>query len=464
MADKKMLWGGRFEKSPKEIVFNYMSKENVELDSRLVRYDILGSIAHVKMLCEQGILKKDEADAIISALKAVLKSHENGKFLLDKKLEDVHMNVEAEVTKLTPHGKKMHTARSRNDQVAVDTRLYLRDELLSAAEQVVRLQKSFAKLAEKDAPMPSYTHTRVAQPITVSFWCESYVQSLGRDLERIFDVYKKANRSPLGACAISGTPWKIDRKRTAELLGFDSVLENEMDAIGSRGELEAEVLFTLSQLMAKLSRFAEETIWLSQKEIIIIGDEYTTGSSIMPNKKNPDVLELVRGRTGRVYGNLLHALTVQKGLMSGHNTDTQETKYAVMAGLDTTKECLAVLIDLVPTLEFDGKKMAEEMKNGYANATELADLMAMNGIPFREAHEKSGKLVGELAKQGKFIEDLTPAEINRMLGTKLDEKKIAEAISLKKPRLSRKVRISGEWTDKIGAERKKIDAAFAALI
>ncbi len=458
-----MLWGGRFGKSPKEIVYGYMSGENVQLDSRLVEYDILGSLAHVKMLGEQGILGKKEADEITAALKTVLKLHENGTFRLKKELEDVHMNVESEVTRITPLGKKMHTARSRNDQVAVDTRLYLRDELLSLASQVVELQEAFAKLSQKDGPMPAYTHTRVAQPITISFWCESYVQSFGRDLERIFAAYEKTNRSPLGACAISGTPWNISRKRTAELLGFNSVLENEMDAIGSRGELEAEILFALSELMAKLSRFAEEVVWLSQKGIIVLGDEYTTGSSIMPNKKNPDPLELVRGRTGRVYGNLVHTLTVQKGLMSGHNTDTQETKYAVMSGLDTAKESLAMLADLVPTLAFDSRKVAQELKEGYANATELADLMAMSGIPFRDAHGKSGKLVAQLSKEGRFIEDLPPSELNKLLGTKLDEGTLAEAIKFGKPRLARKVKVSGEWKGKISAEQAKIQAAFSAL-
>lgn len=460
----KMLWGGRFEKSPKEIVLDYMSRENVQLDSRLVKYDILGSVAHVKMLSERGILKKSEAEEIINALKKVLADYGSGKFRLKKELEDVHMNVEDEVTKITVHGKKMHTARSRNDQVAVDTRLYLRDELLQVAGLAVQLQKSFAKLAEKDVAMPSYTHTRVAQPVTTSFWCESYVQSLERDLERIFDAYRKVDRNPLGACAISGTSWKINRKRTAELLGFDSVIENEMDAISSRGEMEAEMLFALSELMAKLSRFAEEVIWLSGMGLVEIGDEYTTGSSIMPNKKNPDVLELVRGRAGRVYGNLIHALTVQKGLMGGHNTDTQETKYAVMCGLDTSKETLAVLVDLVPTLEFDEKKMTQEIKTGYANATGLADLLAMNGVPFREAHKKVGKLVAWLAKEGKSIEDIGAKKIKEMLGTDIGEREIEKAIRVKKERLARKIKINGEWEKKIQGEANRIEAIFKNLI
>ncbi len=456
-----MLWGGRFEKLPNKIVFDYMNDEN---DSRLIKYDILGSIAHVKMLSKQNILKKNEADKIIKMLKHLLILHQKGKFQLKKELEDVHMNIENKVTKFTHYGKKMHIARSRNDQIAVDTRMYLRDELLSTASLIIKLQKSFKKLAKKDIAMPSYTHTRVAQPITTSFWCESYVQSFERDLERIFDVYARVNRNPLGACAISGTNWKIDRKYTSELLGFESVIENEMDAISSRGEIEAEILFLLSQLMAKLSRFAEEIIWFSESGIIELSDEYTTGSSIMPNKKNPDVLELMRGRTGRVYGNLIHLLTIQKGLMNGHNADTQETKFAVMSGLDIVKETLVVLIDIVPTFEFDEKKMIIEIKKGYANATELADLMVMNEIPFRDAHERIGKLVGQLIKQEKYLEDLEPKEINKILGTNLDIKLIENAISIKKERLSKKIKLNPKWGGKINVELDKIKKIFCTLI
>lgn len=459
----KMLWGGRFMKSPKELVFDYMSAENVQLDERLVKYDILGSMAHVKMLGEQEVLKKSEAEEIMKALKEVLKLHEAGKFKLKKELEDVHMNVEAKVTEITPLGKKMHTARSRNDQVAVDTKLYLREELLEVAALIVKVQKAFAQLAKKNVPMPSYTHTRVAQPIMTSFWCEAYVQAFSRDLERIFDAYKKVNRNPLGACAVSGTRWHISRKRTAELLGFDSVMENEMDAVGSRGELEAEIAFALSQVMARISRFAEEGIWFSEMGMVKIGDEYTTGSSIMPNKKNADILELMRGRCGRVYGSLVHILTVQKGLINGYNSDTQESKFAVMGALDTTKQSLAIVADLVPTLEFDEKKMADEIKKGYANATEIADLLAMGGMPFREAHEKAGKLVAELIKQGKFIEDIKSGEINRIMGTNLKESDVAKAVGLKKERLCRKIAVSGVWEKEIEKEKAKIGKTFAGL-
>lgn len=460
----KMLWSGRFGKSPKEAVFDYMSNENVQLDSELVKYDILGSLAHVKMLSEEKILKKHEAMEIINALKQLFNLNETGKFKLKKQFEDVHMNVEAEITKKTIYGKKMHTARSRNDQIAVDTRLYMRNALLEIALLIVQLQKSFAKLAQKDFAMPAYTHTRVAQPTTISFWCESYVQSLERDLERIFDAYKKINKCPLGACAITGTRWKINKKRTAELLGFSSVLENEMDAISSRGELESEVIFMISQLMAKFSKLAEEIIWLSGIGQIKISDEYCTGSSIMPNKKNPDVLELIRGRTGRIYGNLIHVLTVQKGLMNGHNADTQETKFALMSSINTTKETLAILPPLIQSLEFDKEKMEEEIKKGYANATELADLLAMYGVPFRDAHEKIGKMIAHLEKQKKYIEDLTPREIKKLLNVSINEKEIVNAITIKKARLAKKIKISKKLEQQAKNEKERIAKIFQKLI
>ncbi|MEW6529113.1 MAG: argininosuccinate lyase [Candidatus Micrarchaeota archaeon] len=465
---------GRFGKLPKIIASDYMNKECVVLDSRLIKYDIFGSLAHVKMLAKQNILKKNEENEIIEALKQLLARYQKGEFQLKKELEDVHINIEAEITKLTPYGKKIHTARSRNDQVAVDTRMYLRDELLYIASLIIKLQKSFAKLAKKDVAMPSYTHTRIAQPVTVSFWCESYIQSFERDLERIFDAYKKVNKNPLGACAISGTNWNINRAYTTKLLAFHSLIENEMDAISSRGEIESEILFVLCQLMAKFSRIAEEVILLSEIGIIDIGDEYTTGSSIMPNKKNPDIFEIMRGRTGRVYGNLIHSLTIQKGLMNGHNADTQETKFAVMSGLDVVKETLTLLIDVVPTFEFDEKIAILEIKKGYANATELADLLAMNGISFREVHEKIGKLISQLSKEGRYLEDLKPDEINRILKTKLDvnlildEKLIQEALLVKKKRFSKhkhkQIKLNPNWEKRINTESNRIKKAFRALL
>src|SRR5512143_482887 len=306
---KKMLWGGRFEKGPARETLEFNSAENISLDAGLVAYDILGSLAHVRMLYKQEILSTAEYESLRDALRALLAQSQGGGFRLDPALEDVHMNVESAVTKMTPSGKKMHTARSRNDQVLLDMRLYMRDRILAMLLAIGRLQEAFAKLSEKDGPMVAYTHTRVAQPITISFWCDAWSRSFARDSARLKEAYRRVNMNPLGACAVAGTGWNIDRSETAALLAFDGVQENELDTVSSRGECEAEVLSALSLAMCKLSRLSEELIWLSEKGLLDLSEEHTTGSSIMPNKKNPDTLELIRGRAGRVYGNLTHCLT-----------------------------------------------------------------------------------------------------------------------------------------------------------
>ena len=325
------LWQGAFSGAEDEVT-RFNSEENAGLDKRLVSYDILGSIAHVKMLSKQGIIQKGEATAIIDALKTTLDDFDRGIFTLDPALEDVHTNVEAAVTKLTPSGKKMHIARSRNDQVLLDMRMLMRDEAIVIAKALIKLQGSFVELSEGDSVMASYTHTRIAQPITVSFWCDAHSRSLERDIRRLLSCMETMDSNPLGAGAIAGSGWPIDRRYTASLLAFKDVQENELDAISSRGEDEAELLSILSILMGKLSGLAEELIWLSQKGLTRIPDRFCTGSSMMPNKRNPDVLELVRGRAGRVSSNLLHVLMVKKGLISGYHSDLQETKYAVMSG------------------------------------------------------------------------------------------------------------------------------------
>jgi len=395
-----MLWDGRFRKGPDKGILEFNSSENVKLDEKLIPYDIIGSIAHVKMLKKQKILKENEASEIIKALKEILKSWEKGKFKLDPKLEDVHMNIEAAVSRKTKHGKKIHTARSRNDQVLLDMRMYMRDEVLDLGKGIHELQKSFASLAKKDGPMVGYTHTQVAQPIMISFWCDAQVQGLQRDIERLKDCYKRINASPLGACALAGTSWNIDKDYTAKLLAFDNAQENELDTVSSRGEAEAELLSALSILMTRLSGLAEELIWLSQKGLLELPDEFCTGSSIMPNKKNPDALELIRGRAARVQSNLVHVLSVKKGLISGYHSDMQETKGAVMSGIETAAQSLYVMSKIVKKLKFNKNKIEAELEAGFAQATEIADSLAMKGVPFREAHEKVGKLVKECEKKG----------------------------------------------------------------
>lgn len=458
---KRMLWGGRFKSGPAKETIEFNSAENAQLDARLIPYDILGSIAHVRMLAKQGILGKEEAAEIVSALKTVYSRWENGGFALKSGLEDVHMNVEDAVTSITPHGKRMHTARSRNDQVLLDMRLYMRDALLRAVEAVEALQASFSEISVNDGPMVAYTHTRVAQPITVSFWCQAWMDGLGRDKERLLDAYRRVDRNPLGACAISGTGWKIDRTETAGLLSFGSVQENELDTISSRGECEAEALSALSMLMCRLSRLCEELIWLSEKGLVSIPEAFTTGSSIMPNKKNPDVLELVRGRTARVYSNLSHCLTVLKGLISGYHSDMQETKYAVMSGFDHTSASLGMMAGVVSGLGFDSGKIEKELDEGFAQATEIADMLAMDGLPFREAHERSGKLVRHCEGKGVTLSLIPLAEAEAALGVKIGRERWALMTTLGRPRLKRKAAFARAGVEK---EMEKIEKAFKKLI
>jgi argininosuccinate lyase len=449
------LWEGAFSGAQADVT-RFNSAENVLLDGKLARYDMLGSIAHVRMLGHQGILSKKDAGAIIAALRKLLKSERSGRFRLDPALEDIHSNVEMAVTGMTAAGAMMHTARSRNDQSLLDMRMYLRDEALSTAEGIIGLQKSFAAVSKNDGVMAGYTHTRIAQPLTVSFWCDSFVQGFYRDIERIMGCYGRLNASPLGACALAGTSWNIDRAYTAKLLAFGNVQKNALDAVSSRGEGETELLSVLSILMAKLSGIAEEIIWLSQKRLLRIPDEFCTGSSIMPNKKNPDVLELIRGRSGRVEGCLAHVLSVKKGLMSGYNADMQETKYAVMQGIETAKGCIGMLAKVVEGLGFDQKAMRHELEQGFAQATEIADALARKGVPFREAHGMVGRLVHGCSEAGIT---LGQAEALPQFGPK----EWKSLLALERPRLKVKIVVDNSWEGRIRKEKLKMERAYAAL-
>ncbi|MFA6530536.1 MAG: argininosuccinate lyase, partial [Candidatus Micrarchaeia archaeon] len=362
--NEKMLWGGRFSKDPKKNVVQFNSSENISVDERLVPYDIAGSIAHVKMLKKQKILKADEADSIVKALEELLGEWKAGKFKLDPSLEDVHMNVETAVSKKTPHGKKMHTARSRNDQVNLDMRLYMRDKVKELVGLLGAIRGSLMASGKSAVVIPAHTHTRVAQPITNKFWADAYSVSFKKDIERLEQLYARINKNPLGACAISGTTWNIDRKETAKLLAFSGVEESELETISSRGELESEFTYVCSLVCTQLSRIAEDLIWLSYAGLLEIPEEYCTGSSIMPNKMNPDALELVRGRAARVYGNLVTLLTLMKGTPTGHNADTQETKRAVMDSIDITKACLTITSEIVGNIKWNPEKGEELIRKG----------------------------------------------------------------------------------------------------
>ncbi|MEM2963068.1 MAG: argininosuccinate lyase [Candidatus Anstonellales archaeon] len=421
---KNMLWGGRFSQTPKANLLSYNSKENIVNDYRLIPYDIIGSIAHVKMLRHQNILTKKEAASIIKALEKLLKKYKKGQFSLNPSLEDVHMNIEVEVSKMTPHGKKMHTARSRNDQVILDMRLYMRDELISIALMILNLCTSLDLLKKINLPFISYTHTRVAQPITLAFWADSYKRAILRDLERIFNLHSRINQNPLGACAVAGTTWNINREYTAKLLGFQGVQDNAHDVSTNRGELESEFVYILSSIMIKLSRISEEFLFLSEKGIIEIPDAYCTGSSIMPQKKNADFLEIMRARASRTIGNLLSILTILKGLPSGFNSDTQEIKPLLFSSIDMTKESISLMSEVLPQIKINKEEVIYELEKGYACSTELADLLCKKGIPFREAHELTGKIVKECIQKEIYLSSLTSKELELKSGIKISDEEL----------------------------------------
>lgn len=386
----KMLWGGIFSKDPSKKLLEFMSSENIKIDEKLFPYDILANIAHVKMLVDQKIIRKNEGEEIIKALEEINEEWKKGTITLKQELEDVHMNIEHLVTEKTKFGKKMHIAKSRNDQVNLDMRLYMKDKIKEIEKNIKKLQKSFL-IHNKTFEIPGYTHTRVAQPIKLSLWANGYSESLKKDLQRLKEIYSRIDVNPLGACAIGGTTWNIDPKKTAAYLDFGGVEKNPFSTITFRGELEAELLFAISLISMKLSRISEELIWLSYVGIIKIPEEYCTGSSIMPNKKNPDALELIRGKTGRIYGNLLNVLVTLKGLMSGHNADTQETKKPVIDSAEQINPCLEILSEIIEKISWNKTKIKEELEKGNAYATIKADKLVKKGMSFREAHEKIGK-------------------------------------------------------------------------
>jgi argininosuccinate lyase len=460
------LWGGRFEKQPGSQLFDFLSSENVELDGKLLQYDIAGSLAHVCMLAKQKIVPKHEASEILSALLAVQEYAAAGKFLLDPSLEDVHTSVESAVTEITPHGKKMHTARSRNDQVSLDTRLYMRDAINELSAALLILQDSLSQLAKGDSAFPAYTHTQVAQPVSLSFWCHAHWQEIERDLQRLVQLYARVNQNPLGSGAVAGTTWPIDRDYTGRLLGFDSPTANPMDTVSNRGELEAELLFALYLAMAHCSRVAEDCILLANKRLLVLPDEFSTGSSMMPQKKNPDPLELIRGRTSRMLGLAVHAAGLLKGVPSGYNLDSQESKYALMHGTETALGSFGILAAILPRLKFDKEKIALELEEGYACATELADLLAKKGVPFRKAHEITGGIVKGCIAKKKFLSSLTARDISHLAGVHVSRKELSDAVSVDKTAIfAAKYSIPGKSAyAKALAERKSQLASAGKLL
>lgn len=410
------LWGGRFQKTTDSLVEDFHS--SISFDQRLYKQDIQGSMAHATMLGKVGVLTTEEAQQIVAGLQEVLQEIESGQVEFDVAAEDIHMNVEQLLTaKIGAVGKKLHTARSRNDQVAVDIRMYLKEEITQIKGQLKDLVETLLELAEQhqDTVMPGYTHMQRAQPITFSHHLMAYTQMFVRDMGRLADCAKRTDVLPLGSGALAGTTFPLDREYTAELLGFAEVSDNSLDAVSDR-DFAVEFCSAASLVMMHLSRFCEEVILWATGEFAFIDldDAYSTGSSIMPQKKNPDVAELIRGKTGRVYGDLLGLLTMLKGLPLAYNKDMQEDKEALFDAIDTVKGCLMVFRPMIATMTVRKDNMAQAARGGFTNATDVADYLAKKGVPFREAHEIVGKAVFYCLQQNKNLEELTLAEYQEL--------------------------------------------------
>ena len=417
------LWGGRFQKETDHLMDDFHS--SISFDQRLYRYDILGSIAHARMLGKTGIINPEEVLQIVKGLQELFAEIEAGQMQFSVEAEDIHMNMETLlIEKIGPAGKKLHTGRSRNDQVALDTRMYAKDQLSRTKELLLELLQTLVGLAEKHAEtiMPGYTHLQIAQPVTLGHHLLAYVEMFKRDVERLEDCGKRVDVMPLGSGALAGTTYPLDREMVAKELGFAKVSENSMDSVSDR-DYVIELLSTLSVVMMHLSRFCEEIIfWASQEWAFVeLDDAYSTGSSIMPQKKNPDVAELIRGKTGRVYGDLITLLTVMKGLPLAYNKDMQEDKEALFDGVETVQKCLLIFIPLLATLTFRQEPMRQAAGKGFSNATDLADYFVSKGISFRDAHHLVGNLVNYCIQQGKALEDLTLEEFRRESGGELLE-------------------------------------------
>ncbi|QQD22735.1 argininosuccinate lyase [Oceanospirillaceae bacterium ASx5O] len=411
-------WGGRFSEPTDAFVARYTA--SVNFDKRMYRQDIQGSVAHAKMLAKVGVLTAQERDDIIRGLEEVRIEIERGEFEWSVALEDVHMNIEAALTKkIGITGKKLHTGRSRNDQVATDIRLYLRDETDTICAELTRLQQGLVELAEKEADtiMPGFTHLQTAQPVTFGHHLLAWNAMLERDFARLQDCRKRINQLPLGAAALAGTTYPIDRHYTAELLGFDAPTENSLDSVSDR-DFAIEFTSAGALIMMHLSRFSEELVlWASaQFRFVDLPDRFCTGSSIMPQKKNPDVPELVRGKTGRVYGHLMGLLTLMKSQPLAYNKDNQEDKEPLFDTVDTLRDSLRAFADMVPHLMARKDDMREAAKRGFSTATDLADYLVRKGIPFRDAHEIVGKSVAYGVQTGKDLSEMSLAELQQFSG------------------------------------------------
>lgn len=420
--ETNQAWGGRFNEPVDAFVARFTA--SVDFDKRLYKHDIMGSIAHAKMLAEVGVLSAVERDAIINGLTQIEQEIEQGKFEWRVDLEDVHMNIEAKLTeRIGVTGKKLHTGRSRNDQVATDIRLWLRDEINRVKAEVIRLQQGILELATREAEtiMPGFTHLQTAQPVTFGHHLLAWFEMLSRDYERLVDCQKRVNRMPLGSAALAGTTYPIDRLITCKLLGFEAVSGNSLDGVSDR-DFAIEFCNAASLIMMHLSRFSEELVlWTSaQFRFIELPDRFCTGSSIMPQKKNPDVPELIRGKTGRVYGDLMGLLTLMKGQPLAYNKDNQEDKEPLFDAVDTVADSLRAFADMVPAIEARRDTMREAALRGFSTATDLADYLVRKGLPFRDCHEIVGHAVRYGVEHNKDLAEMSLAEL-RQFSDKIDD-------------------------------------------
>mgnify|MGYP002344963209 FL=1 len=412
---QQALWSGRFESEMDDSTLKFTS--SLEVDAALGYYDVMGSLAHVKMLKKCNIIPKGDADAIAAGLKKIAEEMESGEFEIDDSLEDIHTCVEFRLTEIVgPGGGKLHTGRSRNDQVSTDFRMFLRDAVLEIVEKIERLRMGLIEVAENNTEsiMPGFTHMQHAQPVTLAHHLMAYVFKFGRDSERLIESYERINECPLGSAALAGTTFPIDRKMTAESLGFKKPTENSMDSVSDR-DFAAEMVFCSALLADHLSSLSEELVLWSSQEFgfIEMDDRYSTGSSIMPQKKNPDIAELIRGRSGSAVGHLVSVLTMLKGLPLTYNRDMQEDKRPVIDSLQSAADCVDMMYKMVTTMKVDTKRMEEAVGKGQINATDLADYLVTKGVPFREAHGIVGAAVRHCISEGLRLEGVPLADLKK---------------------------------------------------
>ena len=454
-----VLWEGRFKKEIDSKTNDFNS--SIKFDKRLYKEDIEGSIAHAKMLGKQNIIDKEDSYKIIKELKKILKDIENSKLQFDETAEDIHMFIEAELTKrIGKVGKKLHTARSRNDQVALDIRMYLKKEIEKIIKLIEELIKILLEKAEENiyTVMPGYTHLQRAQPITFAHHLMAYVEMFLRDIERLQETYKRTNILPLGSCALAGTTYNLDRNYVKEVLGFEDITKNSLDGVSDR-DFIIELSSDISITMMHLSRFSEEIImWCSWEfKFIELDDAFSTGSSIMPQKKNPDISELIRGKTGRVYGNLIQILTAMKGLPLAYNKDMQEDKEGIFDSIDTVKICISTLIPMIATFKVIKENMKKAAAKGFINATDCADYLTKKGIPFRQAYKIVGNIVSYSIEKNKTLEELSIDEYK-----KFEEKfdiDIYESIDLENCIKNRKVD-GGPAPEKVNHRIEEVKSYF----